>query len=92
MTPDQIKLNMAVMTPKGKGVVVGWTASDNMPYLVKLENGGRHNGCAPLLIAGATETLMVMATVSQNLTATSMTEQTHIQTGKTYTASTRATA
>ena len=24
MTPDQIELNMAVMTPLGKGVVVGW--------------------------------------------------------------------
>lgn len=57
MTPNQIKLNMTVMTPKGKGVVVGWTASNYKPYLVKLENGGRHNGCAPLLIEGSTKKL-----------------------------------
>lgn len=81
MTPDQIKLNMAVMTPLGKGVVVGWTLPDNMPYLVKLENGGRHNGCAPLLIAGSTEKLNGDGSwfSCEELTAIEepMTEQTH---------------
>lgn len=54
MTPDQIELNMAVMTPRGKGVVVGWTLRN---YLVKLEKGGGHNGNGPMLIAGSNKTL-----------------------------------
>ena len=53
MTPDQIELNMPVMTPKGKGVVVGWEVVSM--YLVKLEKGG--NGYGFRLIAGSTETL-----------------------------------
>ena len=55
MTTDQIELNMAVMTPKGKGVVVGWEVESM--WLVKLEKGGTHNGYGFRLIAGSTETL-----------------------------------
>lgn len=81
MTPDQIKLNMAVMTPKGKGVVVGWTEPDIAPYLVKLEKGGRDSGGGFSLIAGSRETIDNDGFwfSSETLTAIEdyMTEQTH---------------
>lgn len=57
MKHEQIKLNMHVMTPNGKGVVVGWSRASSIPYLVKIEGRKGHNGEGVSLIAGSDETL-----------------------------------
>lgn len=81
MTPEQIKLNMAVMTPIGKGVVVGWGLPDSFPYLVKIEGYSGHDGGVYPLIAGSKEALDNDGRwlSAEQLTAIEdqMTEQTH---------------
>ena len=57
MTPDQIKLNMPVMTTFGKGVVVWWGLQGSMRYLVKIEGYSSHNGGGVQFITKSNETL-----------------------------------